>query len=901
MPPRSKKQASADPRDDVYALGVIWYQMLMGDPTKRIGTDYADDLRALGVTEPVIQLLGKCVADNVSRRPANASEFRKQLDEISQPPPKDPIEKEAEAHYKAYEAALERKDWTEALLSLRRATDLKPERFAPFRLGQYEPQRILGASSSGVVFQCQPRPFGKSVVVKSLRVSGLNREVSDVLDEARVLEELDHPAIIKLKHWDYADAARTRPYLVMEYFDSVNLEKYVADQAGLSPEELLDVALPVASALQAAHAHGILHSDVKPENILIQKDATGWRVKLIDFGLALRPTALEGQAGASAQKAQTTVAKSTVGAQPYAAPEQREPSRGIPVDRYTDVYGFGKTCLYALLGTPEPEYEDQEGLPESWRKFLIQCTKKDVTKRYQDFTAAVADLVRIREKAEQDRKEAEAEQRRREEERREAEERDRQQLLKEGKKAEDIPEQDTLVPKAVWVIRAGKRGEQEQTALNNNVVTIHWNEFSDLSGVKDKNELKKLYQKVNPDDADNAYKVGAGVSQVWAFRSSIKQGDLVIIPLRTQPSALAVGEVTGPYAFRTDLGEEVRHTIPVKWLRTDLLRSTLKQDLLDTLGWPKTLYEIKGHNAEPRIRAILRGDMEQGENDPIKALPPEPPIEEPEGLERNAVRKRFWEGFLDRPKVKCTRHANITPGERQWLSASSGVSGLALAYTIAPDESRVELYIDRGAGRQEANKRIFDLLHAKKGEIEAVFGDELSWERLDEKRACRIAFTIAVGGYRSEESKWPDIQDGMIDAMIRLEKALAPHLQQLNANARSLDLPERAAELDERGEVDEVTIPAEAKTVTPEPEKTLLNSVGMKLTLISGGTFLMGSADAEPQRTNDEGPQHAVTISQPFYLGIYPVTQREYVAVTGKNPAPLTATTKGVPTIRSSG
>ena len=80
------------------------------------------------------------------------------------------------------------------------------------------------------MFQCQPRPFGKSVVVKSLRVSGLNREVSDVLDEARVLEELDHPAIIKLKHWDCAHAARTRPYLVMEYFDSVNLEKYVADQ-----------------------------------------------------------------------------------------------------------------------------------------------------------------------------------------------------------------------------------------------------------------------------------------------------------------------------------------------------------------------------------------------------------------------------------------------------------------------------------------------------------------------------------------------------------------------------------------------------------------------------------------------------------------------------------------------
>jgi len=104
---------------------------------------------------------------------------------------------------------------------------------------------------------------------------------------------------------------------------------------------------------------------------------------------------------------------------------------------------------------------------------------------------------------------------------------------------------------------------------------------------------------------------------------------------------------------------------------------------------------------------------------------------------------------------------------------------LGLNYVIGQDEARVELYIDRGAYQDEANKRIFDRLHSQKKEVEGSFGGELSWQRLDDKRACRIVHTMTVGGYRSDESKWPEIQDPMIDAMIRLEKALAPDLEKL--------------------------------------------------------------------------------------------------------------------------
>jgi hypothetical protein len=88
---------------------------------------------------------------------------------------------------------------------------------------------------------------------------------------------------------------------------------------------------------------------------------------------------------------------------------------------------------------------------------------------------------------------------------------------------------------------------------------------------------------------------------------------------------------------------------------------------------------------------------------------------------------------------------------------------------------------DRGADQAEANKRIFDRLHGQKKEIEESFGGELSWQRLDEKRACRIASFIAVGGYRIDEARWPAIQDAMIDAMIRLKNALTTHLDKLKA------------------------------------------------------------------------------------------------------------------------
>ena len=150
--------------------------------------------------------------------------------------------------------------------------------------------------------------------------------------------------------------------------------------------------------------------------------------------------------------------------------------------------------------------------------------------------------------------------------------------------------------------------------------------------------------------------------------------------------------------------------------------------------------------------------------------------------ERNIIRKRWWATLIERSSLVNKLHAHITPGEYGWIGASSGIRGLNFNYVVMQDECCVELYIDRGKGAEEENKQIFDQLFAQHETIDNVFGKPLSWERLEGKRACRIRYTREDGGYRAPEEEWPKIQDDIINAMDRLEKALRPYLRQLRVN-----------------------------------------------------------------------------------------------------------------------
>jgi uracil-DNA glycosylase family 4 len=299
----------------------------------------------------------------------------------------------AEAHANAYHAALERRDWATALAELREAVRLDRARFAPFPFEKYQPQRILGAGGFGVAFLCRHRYLNADVVVKTLLGEDLDRGVDTVFAEAQTLRQLDHPAIIRLQDCGFAsDADESRPYLVMDYFDGVTLDELARGQP-LAPDDLLAVAAQVASGLQAAHARRILHRDVKPANLLVRRPPAGgdWQAKLIDFGLALRRTGRETMLATT----HTLTGSSIAGTLDYAAPEQMGKLPGSGVGPASDVYGFGKTCCYALFGTPQPLLRHWRSIPDGLAELLESCLEDQPERRPHDFGAVLDHLDRL--------------------------------------------------------------------------------------------------------------------------------------------------------------------------------------------------------------------------------------------------------------------------------------------------------------------------------------------------------------------------------------------------------------------------------------------------------------------------------------------------------------------------
>lgn len=157
---------------------------------------------------------------------------------------------------------------------------------------------------------------------------------------------------------------------------------------------------------------------------------------------------------------------------------------------------------------------------------------------------------------------------------------------------------------SVWLVRAGPNGEQEQRALDHGLVTVRWKDLPDLSGIKSRDELRKLYEQIYPDS--KKMRIHNHVAQVWAFIGRIKDGDLIVLPLKTQ-SAIAVGEAKGKYEYRNDLGDDMHHVRGVKWIRKDIPRTDFEQDLLYSFGAFLTVCQIQRNNAEARIKAVLRG------------------------------------------------------------------------------------------------------------------------------------------------------------------------------------------------------------------------------------------------------------------------------------------------------
>lgn len=144
---------------------------------------------------------------------------------------------------------------------------------------------------------------------------------------------------------------------------------------------------------------------------------------------------------------------------------------------------------------------------------------------------------------------------------------------------------------------------------------------------------------------------------------------------------------------------------------------------------------------------------------------------------REETRKKFWAKLLQYSKSITDLFSNRSPSTDSWISTGVGKSGFTLSYVVRQYETQVECYIDHGPEGLEKNKIAFDYLLSMKDAVEKEFGDELDWQALEGKRACRIRKVYTDGGWKSQEQDWALLHEKMVKAMICLESALKMPIQ----------------------------------------------------------------------------------------------------------------------------
>jgi restriction system protein len=156
----------------------------------------------------------------------------------------------------------------------------------------------------------------------------------------------------------------------------------------------------------------------------------------------------------------------------------------------------------------------------------------------------------------------------------------------------------------VWLTRAGKHGEDEETALEKGIAIIGWQEIPDCSSIPTYEEMKQKHSEIYPDLSPRG--IINNAAQLWSFTKRIKKGDIAVLPSKVR-STVAIGEVAGPYKYL-----EGRHVRSVKWIRTDVPRTDFGQDLLYSLGAFMTVCQVRRNDAEERLRAMLSGQPDPG-------------------------------------------------------------------------------------------------------------------------------------------------------------------------------------------------------------------------------------------------------------------------------------------------
>jgi serine/threonine protein kinase len=206
--------------------------------------------------------------------------------------------------------------------------------------GAYVLEKPLASGGGGTVYEAKHRLLGRRAAVKVLRreLASSPQMVTRFLREALAVNLIKHPNIVDI--YEFGELPDGRPFYVMELLDGTDLRSMLTTRGRFHPTEVLEIMTPVCSALEAAHAQGIVHRDLKASNIHVEQRGNERIVKLLDFGIAklIHPDA--GDVG-------LTVAGARLGTSYTMAPEQ---IRGGTIDPRTDVYALGVVLYHLLTG-----------------------------------------------------------------------------------------------------------------------------------------------------------------------------------------------------------------------------------------------------------------------------------------------------------------------------------------------------------------------------------------------------------------------------------------------------------------------------------------------------------------------------------------------------------------------
>jgi serine/threonine protein kinase len=275
-------------------------------------------------------------------------------------------------------------------------------------VSHYRVLEQLGAGGMGLVYKAEDTRLGRLVAVKFLPEGWLKdaQALERFRLEARAASALSHPQICTI--FDIGEY-HGRPFIVMEYLDGETLKEHIRGRP-LGSEEILDIGSQISSALEAAHAKGIIHRDIKPGNIFLTRQG---QAKILDFGLAkLAPRNTAGTDVTTTAGTDLTSAGTTVGTVAYMSPEQ---ARAEDVDERSDLFSMGVVLYEMATGSqafagssaalvydailnrdPVPPARLNPALPSGLISIVDKALEKERQFRYQHASDMRADLERLR-------------------------------------------------------------------------------------------------------------------------------------------------------------------------------------------------------------------------------------------------------------------------------------------------------------------------------------------------------------------------------------------------------------------------------------------------------------------------------------------------------------------------